>query len=70
MPIINFNINKENNYTGSYRKRECYNSLNDIPKKYGIIKKTKYNHYWVTDKGFVIGFNGSDKKIYCIKSIL
>ena len=67
MPIINFNINKEENYNSRYRKRECYNSLYEIPKRYGIIKKTKYNHYWVTDKGFVIGFSSSDKKFTILK---
>lgn len=40
-----------------YSKREYYKRIEDIPKKYGNIKETIYNNYYITDKGVAISYN-------------
>ena len=61
--IYNFNSKSKKHYA----KREVYDSLVEIPKEYGVIKKTKYDSYWVTDKGKVIGFNSSCNKFTILR---
>lgn len=40
-----------------YSKREYYKRIEDIPKKYGNIKETIYNNYYIIDKGIAISYN-------------